>query len=182
MNNLILGTGLLGTGVGITYYNWAMVRQKCIWFASRSMDHYVDLKWRFLGDPDVCEHVKDIQLQKRCISEKHDGYVVYNYSGNSYITFAPLPPTIYDIESQYNDDEMISSFVVIWKDGSDVEQVEVQRNHLLCIIMKLAGPLYDFHNAPPSLAMIKTIDTAPWINNIKKIIINTDYFKEYILE
>ena len=91
-------------------------------------------------------------------------------------------PTIRDIDTVYDAEEQITDLEVIWKNKTNKETETETEKDLKRLITMWAGPLCDFHGDAPDLKTLMTISNEPTFLDIQKIIVNTEYLKEYVLE
>lgn len=177
-------TLLVGTGIGVLWYNRDNVHRitvnSLIWLASLSMDTYVDLKWKYLG-ASVVEQSDQERCELDTLDDVSDRATVYRYNNNKYIALdRAMPPIKSHIDIEYNEDEQLHIDIHYHED----HLVPGMEDHQLLVdlMRALAGPLYDFHERTPSITMIETVYPGTKIDHIKKIIVRTDYLREYVLE
>lgn len=169
-------------GIGLFTIGGYMCR-KHIWnglltFGNWSINKFVDLKWRFMNEPDIAASIS-AGAPARCkvVDDKLlPGHYVYHYHGNTYA--APSLdsiPYIDHLDQVYDPEERIES-VKFYRDGmlidADAEAVGLVDSILRCLI----GPLCDFHGTIPELSYFQE-----HIPNVDKIVVHTEHFKEFVI-
>lgn len=169
-------------GIFSAYLAREHLRKTALWSTSKLIDLYIDLKW-LLDDPSEVTTAEvlaePVTLCPGSVSASTP-YKRYLYRGREYITFGELPSARY-LADNYDPDESISTVIVL---GS--ERRHITPDHSLHRTLgQLAGPLCDFHNDTSNIVSYLTnLDARSSLDTSKviRIIVNTENYKEYILE
>jgi len=178
-DTILVGTGLIGLGAMGYRYRQQIINsalQSAIWF----VDQYVELKWYYMGEPEIGQSIIRQEHEERCpVIRSTATHIVYTYRDACYFSPDTVAPKLYELDQVYDEDEYISQ-ITLYNDGNKIESVDTE---LVRILNAFIGPLYDFHGKIPSIDDIKSNSklSEPELN-YDKIIILTANFKEYALE
>ena len=171
----LIGTAIIAS-IPIGYLNRKIIKKKLLEILSLGTDAYVELKWKYVNKSVTST---PILLDNTCEStKKYDIFNGYKYKDKEYLTLGDIP-TIESIEGLLCEDESVSSVILNVKNGcSALNQSET--NEMENLMFKLAGPLCDFHENSLSLNQIKHISNGI-AEKLDSVIVNTEYFKEFVL-
>ena len=169
----LIGTAIIAT-IPIGYFYRKTIQEKCVELISLGSDAYIELKWKY-----GVKKSPPMMNDEQCVIAKIcEDYTEYFFNESVYITFGAVP-SVQSIESLTCEGEAISDIVFTVKKGClDLDETETTK--IKKLITKLAGPLCDFHGYDPSLGMVNKICNGI-VDNVDNIIVNTEYFKEFIL-
>ena len=177
--NTLIGTGLgLGLGFGFGQYRTQIIGstlRSAIWL----VDQYVELKWYYLGEPEIGQSIIQQEHEEQCaVIQATATHIIYSYRDNCYITPDTVPPKIYELDQVYDDEERISE-IKLYRNGQPLDPPD---ERLTRTLVAFAGPLCDFHGKIPSINDIKKHISGPLSELIcDKIIVLTANFKEYVI-
>jgi hypothetical protein len=143
---------------------------------SKSIDFYVDLKWKYLYTTTTPELSPTIATWKH----KNEYFGVYKVNDKEYISFnldKDLSKVIYD----ETNDTKIENIKLYTKD-SVKNLMSDKSNKLQDIIISCGGPNLMFQGGVPTLKQLKLLDAFNSLDNITRIIINLSNYEEYIID
>lgn len=157
--------------VPIGYFYRKPLQEKLIEIVSYGTDMYIELKWKYTN------RVTPIKIEKNLceVTNNNQQYQGYIYKNVEYLTKGAIP-AVESIDSLLCEGEAISNIIFAGNQISDEQKKEVKS-----LISKLAGPLCDFHENIPTLEDINCL-TNGITSSLDSIIVNTEYFKEFILK
>ena len=162
--------------VPIGYFYRKPLQEKLIEIVSYGTDMYIELKWKYKLAAETYR-ITPIKIEDNLcrITNNNQQYMGYIYKNIEYLTKGAIP-TVESIDSLLCEGEAISNIIFTGKKLSEDQEKEVNT-----LISKLAGPLCDFHEDIPTLEDINSL-TNGITNNLDSIIVNTEYFKEFLLK
>lgn len=173
----------VGLGIGIS--GLIIAQRRLIWRKTKYMvdqvlGTYINLKWKYLGEPDIGSNINQGQSDVRCtVVTREDDYILYQYKDGFYLTTDNEPPIINDIDMSYDSTERISEIIINGKDGEIMSDSDDNAAKIDDVLRLLAGPLCDLSNV--TIDTLKILDASIDTFNIEKIIVNTEHMHEYIL-
>lgn len=176
---LVLSSGILGFIIGkcskevISKVNKYATRVACY-----AIDKFVEIKWAL--KPEV--NVKGNEVKDDAPSEqKHewvsvtDHYKIYKINDDIYITF-----NMTHEPSLHFEDGSVEEIIVIRKDGTKVNPSPLLKD----IISKCGGHGCNYASGIPTIEQLRKLPSPELVEeltDVKKIIINTTSFDEYIV-
>lgn len=164
----------IGLGLGLIVCNRDRLSHLALRTACKTIDLYVELKWKLsdiLGSPDV-----PVALPKSEIKwiTKKDNYGIYEIDSERYISFnVSVEP------KKHHESGEIENIKAIGIDGKIVTLSREVKD----IIKQCAGHGCIFDHGVPTLEQLQSLEDVDVseLKRIKKIIINTCAYDEYIL-
>ena len=177
---LVLSSGILGFIIGkcskevISKVNKYATRAACY-----AIDKFVELKWAL--KPEVKDKVKAKDEVKDEDEPKHewvivtDHYKMYKINEDIYITF-----NMTHEPSLHFEDGSVEEIIVIRKDDTKVNPSPLLKD----IISKCGGHGCNYASGIPTIEQLRKLPSPELVEeltDVKKIIINTTSFDEYIV-
>ena len=176
---------LLPIGIGlIVYYRYKFLSLG-IKAVSRSIDYYIDLKWKLhdiingtaepLNEEEKEEEEVEVEEPKYTwvVKTLEYGYYKFDEDGQHYISFNTSA-----VPCKHHEDGGIEDIKIIKSDGSVVNVSSSLRD----VIISCAGHGCIFNHGVPSLKQLRMLPFIPAeLDDVKKIIVNTYSYDEYII-
>lgn len=178
----------LPVGLGVLSISAYLFNKQLIYgvyvFTDWTINKFVDFKWKYIGKSETEQCSNESRL---CPMIKVGNMLIYEYRNIQYISLDLKPQYVHDLDQAYDPDERIDSIILYraQEDGSMVKLVSEQTSDwklLNSTLTSLAGPMFDFHGKLPNIDQIKTIiPNLDLLENVTKIIINTENLREFVL-
>ena len=170
MDELVPSALFIG-GTIAAYMMRSHIKRYAVSLSSLLIDQYVELKWRLSPPlPKPKEEVERHLPEEPIVLHQGDKHTRYFYYGREYITFGAVPAGG-KLASVYDPDERITSI-----SGTTNDEI-------VGLLHALAGPLCDFHgDHEPDVILQQLQHLGVNLHELPRIIINTENYKEYVIQ
>lgn len=176
----IISGAAVGVG-GLLYTCKRSVISKVVSLSSWAVNTYIDLKWAYMGEPQIAQHVKREDNDECCrLDHATANHIVYEYQQKLYISPSSVPPIRRELDEVYDPDEHIQDIKLYAGNHRVYNTDDVDK--VTEIINSFIGPLYDFHGVIPTINDLQEFCDVQLLQSVDQIAITTEYMREFVLK